>query len=192
MSESTNNTSSVSFTECLKGFVLGFYDPILGIKNLSQKMSMGASLLFAGATTLILYILEVITRIISYARYSSPDGAFIIRVAWSTLLTYGALTFGIAGLAMLVATMQNSKRSFSEVLAAVSMSVVPGALVRILWGYYAGMLVGELGSFFTMAGRAYIAILVFEHVKDDNLSGRKQFLTAALITVIGMAISTTF
>ena len=192
MSESTNNTSSVSFTECLKGFVLGFYDPILGIKNLSQKMSMGASLLFAGATTLILYILEVITRIISYARYSSPDGAFIIRVAWSTLLTYGALTFGIAGLAMLVATMQNSKRSFSEVLAAVSMSVVPGALVRILWGYYAGMLVGELGSFFTMAGRAYIAILVFEHVKDDNLSGRKQFRTAALITVIGMAISTTF
>ena len=192
MSESTNNTSSVSFTECLKGFVLGFYDPILGIKNLSQKMSMGASLLFAGATTLILYILEVITRIISYARYSSPDGAFIIRVAWSTLLTYGALTFGIAGLAMLVATMQNSKRSFSEVLAAVSMSVVPGALVRILWGYYAGMLVGELGSFFTMAGRAYIAILVFEHVKDDNLSGRKQFLTAAIITIVGMAISATF
>ena len=192
MSESTNNTSSVSFTECLKGFVLGFYDPVLGIKNLSQKMSMGASLLFAGATTLILYILEVITRIISYARYSSPDGAFIIRVAWSTLLTYGALTFGIAGLAMLVATMQNSKRSFSEVLAAVSMSVVPGALVRILWGYYAGMLVGELGSFFTMAGRAYIAILVFEHVKDDNLSGRKQFLTAAIITIVGMAISATF
>lgn len=192
MSESTNNMSSVSFTECLKGFVLGFYDPILGIKNLSRKMSMGASLLFAGATTLILYILEVITRIISYARYSSPDGAFIIRVAWSTLLTYGALTFGIAGLAMLVATMQNSKRNFSEVLAAVSMSVVPGALVRILWGYYAGMLVGELGSFFTMAGRAYIAILVCEHVKDENLSGRKQFLTAAVITILGMAISATF
>ena len=192
MSESTNNTSSVSFTECLKGFVLGFYDPILGIKNLSQKMSMGASLLFAGATTLILYILEVITRIISYSRYATPDAEYILRVAWSTLLTYGALTFGIAGLAMLVATMQNSKRNFSEVLAAVSMSVVPGALVRILWGYYAGMLVGELGSFFTMAGRAYIAILVFEHVKDDNLSGRKQFLTAALITIIGMAISATF
>lgn len=192
MSESTNNTSSVSFTECLKGFVLGFYDPVLGIKNLSQKMSMGASLLFAGATTLILYILEVITRIISYSRYATPDAEYVLRVAWSTLLTYGALTFGIAGLAMLVATMQNSKRNFSEVLAAVSMSVVPGALVRILWGYYAGMLVGELGSFFTMAGRAYIAILVFEHVKDDNLSGRKQFLTAALITIIGMAISATF
>ena len=192
MSESTNNTSSVSFTECLKGFVLGFYDPVLGIKNLSQKMSMGASLLFAGATTLILYILEVITRIISYSRYATPDAEYVLRVAWSTLLTYGALTFGIAGLAMLVATMQNSKRNFSEVLAAVSMSVGPGALVRILWGYYAGMLVGELGSFFTMAGRTYIAILVFEHVKDDNLSGRKQFLTAALITIIGMAISATF
>lgn len=192
MSESTNNTSSVSFTECLKGFVLGFYDPVLGIKNLSQKMSMGASLLFAGATTLILYILEVITRIISYSRYATPDAEYVLRVAWSTLLTYGALTFGIAGLAMLVATMQNSKRNFSEVLAAVSMSVVPGALVRILWGYYAGMLVGELGSFFTMAGRAYIAILVFEHVKDDNLSGRKQFLTAAIITIVGMAISATF
>ena len=192
MSESTNNTSSVSFTECLKGFVLGFYDPILGIKNLSQKMSTTASLIFAGATTLILYILEVITRIISYSRYATPDAEYVLRVAWSTLLTYGALTFGIAGLAMLVATMQNSKRNFSEVLAAVSMSVVPGALVRILWGYYAGMLVGELGSFFTMAGRAYIAILVFEHVKDDNLSGRKQFLTAAIITIVGMAISATF
>ena len=72
------------------------------------------------------------------------------------------------------------------------MAVIPGALVRILWGYYAGMLVGELGSFFTMAGRAYIAILVFEHVKDDNLSGRKQFLTAAIITILGMAISATF
>jgi hypothetical protein len=172
--------------------VLGFYDPILGIKNLSQKMSTTASLIFAGATTLILYILEVITRIISYSRYATPDAEYVLRVAWSTLLTYGALTFGIAGLAMLVATMQNSKRNFSEVLAAVSMSVVPGALVRILWGYYAGMLVGELGSFFTMAGRAYIAILVFEHVKDDNLSGRKQFLTAAIITIVGMAISATF
>lgn len=192
MSESTNNTSSVSFTECLKGFVLGFYDPILGIKNLSQKMSTAASLIFAGATALTLYILELITRMISYSRFARLDGAIVLRYAWSSLLTYAALTFGIAGLAMLVATMQNSRRKFSEVLAAVSMAVIPGALVRILWGYYGGMLISEVGSLFTMMGRAYIAILVYEHVKDDNLSGRKQFLTAAIITIVGMAISATF
>ncbi len=192
MSESTNNMNSVSFTECLKGFVLGFYDPILGIKNLSRKMSTSAALIFAGATALILYILEVITRIISYSRYARLDGEVLLRFAWSSLLTYATLTFGIAGLAMLAATMQNSRRKFSEVLAAVSMAVIPGALVRILWGYYGGMLIGELGSFFTMMGRAYIAILVCEHVKDENLSGRKQFLTAAVITILGMAISATF
>ena len=192
MSESTNNMNSVSFTECLKGFVLGFYDPILGIKNLSRKMSTSAALIFAGATALILYILEVITRIISYSRYAHLDGEVLLRFAWSSLLTYATLTFGIAGLAMLAATMQNSTRKFSEVLAAVSMAVIPGALVRILWGYYGGMLIGELGSFFTMMGRAYIAILVCEHVKDENLSGRKQFLTAAVITILGMAISATF
>ena len=192
MSESTNNTSSVSFTECLKGYFLGFYDPILGIKNLSQKMSMGTACLFAGAGTLVLYILEVITRVISYTRYASLEFPYFMRIAWSSLLTYAALTFGIAGLALLVAVVQNSKRNFAEVLAAVTMAVIPGALVRILWGYYGGMLIGELGSFFTMAGRAYIAILVYEHVKDDNLSGKKQFLTAALITVVGMAVSATF
>lgn len=192
MSESTNSKASVSFGECVKGYLLGFYDPILGIKNLSQKMSISTSLLFSGAAVLALYILDVISRVISYVRYATLDIGPFIRIAWSSLLTYGALTFGIAGLAMLVATVQNSRRNFAEVLAAVTMAVVPGALVRILWGYYGGMLIGEVGSFFSMLGRAYIAILVYEHVKDDNLSGRKQFLTAALITIIGMAVSVTF
>lgn len=176
--------------EYAKGYIIGFYDPILGIRNLSQKMSTSVAFIFSGIGAAVLYILSVISRCIIAHEYL--DFPYFVRIAFTSLMTYAIYTFGIAGLAVLVASLQGSKRKYPEVLAAVTMSVMPGALVRILWGHYTSMILGQIGSFFSTLGIVYIAILVMEHVKDDNLSGRKQFLTAALITAGGMAIAAVF
>ncbi len=170
--------------EYAKGYIIGFYDPILGIRNLSQKMSTSVAFIFSGIGAAVLYILSVISRCIIAHEYL--DFPYFVRIAFTSLMTYAIYTF------VLVASLQGSKRKYPEVLAAVTMSVMPGALVRILWGHYTSMILGPIGSFFSTLGIVYIAILVMEHVKDDNLSGRKQFLTAALITAGGMAIAAVF
>ena len=185
MSESTNTTQSVAFSEYPKGAFAGFYNPILGIRNLSSKLSTTAAVVFSGACALALYVLSVLLRLSSFIfKDYDPDVFAIIRDAF---ITYAFLTFGVAGLAWVVSRVQSMNRKFSEIVSAVTMAIIPGSLITI-WGQGLSF-IPYVGSFFSLIGRAYIAILLFEHLKEDRLTGKKQFFTAAITAALGIAIS---
>lgn len=183
-------SENVSINECLKGYFAGFYDPITGIKTLSMKFSTGAAVLFSLAGSLVLYVLEVIARVIILHDYMTVKMFF--SIAFTSFMTYGILTFGVAGIAILVSTIQGSKRKYSELVSAATMAIIPGALIRTLWGRFGNMVESHAGSFFWALGTAYMAILLFEHISDDNLSGRKRFLSAAIITAAAFAIAASY
>ena len=186
MAESTN-TPGTPISEYFKGAFAGFYNPILGIRDLSAKMSTTAAVVFSGACALALYILAVIMR--SFSARDYPDDVFF-SIVIDSFITYALMTFGIAGIAWVISKIQGTNGKFSELLGKVTMSIVPGALITI-WG--SGLsFVPYAGTFFSIAGRAYIAILLFENLKDDRLSGRKQFFTAAVIAALGIAIAYIF
>lgn len=184
MAES-NNQPGISFSEYPKGAFAGFYNPILGIRDLSSKMSTTASVVFAGACALILYVLSVIMRSFNAREYLDD---VIVSIVIDSFVTYAFMTFGIAGLAWVVSRVQNTNGKFSEILATVTMSIIPGSLITIIWGTGLAF-IPYFGSFCGTAGRAYIAILLFENLKDDRLTGKKQFFTAAIITALGIAVS---
>ena len=183
MAESTN-TPDTPIAEYVKGAFTGFYNPILGIRNLSAKMSTTAAVVFSGACALALYILAVIMR--SFIEHDNLDDKFF-RIVIESFITYVLMTFGIAGIAWFVSKIHNTNNKFSELLGTVTMSIIPGALINI-WGTGLSF-IPYAGSFFSIAGSAYIAILLFENLKDDRLSGRKQFFTAAIIAALGIAIA---
>ncbi len=191
MSE-TNSTpkQSIAFEEYIKGYAAGFYNPVMGIKNLSMKLSTGNAIIFSLVGALVLYALEVLSRSIVGASYMTFS--LFMNIAFTSFMTYGIMTFGIAGVAFIASKFQNTVRKYSELVSASTMAVIPGALVRILWGRFGGMLLSNVGSFFWALGTAYMAILLFEHIKDENLSGRKQFFTAALITAACFAVAAAY
>lgn len=191
MAESqTTPKQSVDIAEYIKAYFAGFYDPVMGIKNFSMKISTTGAIVFSLIGALILYTLEVVSRTI--VLHSIMDIGLFGSIAFTSFMTYGIMTFGIAGVAFVVAKIQNSPRKFSELVAAATMAAIPGALVRILWGRFGGMLESHIGSFFWALGTAYMAILLFEHIKDNNLSGKKQFLTAAIIVAGCFASAATY
>lgn len=191
MSE-TNSTpkQSIAFEEYIKGYVAGFYNPVMGIKNLSMKLSTGNAIVFSLVGALILYALEVLSRLIVGASYMTFS--LFLNIAFTSFMTYGIMTFGVAGVAFIASKLQNTVRKYSELVSASTMAVIPGALVRILWGRFGGLLLSNVGSFFWALGTAYMAILLFEHIKDENLSGRKQFLTAAIIVAACFAVAAAY
>lgn len=177
-------------TDYIKAYFAGFYDPILGIKNASQKMTTGTALIFSGVGMLILYALDVVSRLILLREFM--DFSMFLSIALTSFMTYLVLTFGTTGLALLIAKIQGTTRKFPELLAASTMAVIPGALVRILWGRFGTILISNAGTFFWYLGTAYIAILLYEHIKDDMLTGKKQFFTAALTTIALLAVSASY
>lgn len=179
------STPSVAFSEYPKGAFAGFYNPILGIKNLSSKLSTSQSVLFSGACALILYVLSVLLLLGSYIFKDYDPNVF--NIILNAFITYACMTFGIAGLAWVVSRIQNLNRRFSEILSAVTMAIIPGSLI-IIWGQGLSF-ISYVPSFFYYCGRAYLAILLFEHLKDDRLTGKKQFFTAAIVAALGIAIS---
>ncbi len=176
---------SVAISEYIKGAFAGFYNPILGIRDLSTKLSTSAAIIFSGACALALYVLSVALFLGSYLfKDYEPN---ILHIALNAFITYACMTFGIAGLAWVVSRVQNLNRKFPEILSAVTMAVIPGSLI-IIWGQGLSFL-SYVPSFFYYCGRAYLAILLFEHLKDDRLTGKKQFFTAAITAALGIAIS---
>ncbi len=187
MAESTN-TPGIQFSEYPKGAFAGFYNPVLGIRDLSSKMSTTAAFVFSGACALALYVLSVVLTLGSYIfKDYDPDIFVIIRNAF---VTYALLTFGMAGLAWIASQIQRTNRKYPELLSTITMSIIPGSLI-LIWGHSLSF-IPYVGSFFGYCGRAYIAILLFENLKDDRLTGKKQFFTAAIVAVLGIAISFVF
>lgn len=179
------STPSVAFSEYPKGAFAGFYNPILGIRDLSTKLSTSSAVIFSGACALILYVLSVLLFLGSYIfKDYEPN---VLNIALNAFITYACMTFGIAGLAWVVSRIQNLNRKFSEIVSAVTMAIIPGSLL-IIWGQGLSF-ISYVPSFFYYVGRAYIAILLFEHLKDDRLTGKKQFFTAAIVAALGIAIS---
>ena len=176
---------SIDFAEYIKGAFAGFYNPILGIRDLSTKLSTSAALIFSGACALALYVLSNALYLGSFI-FKDYEPSYL-SIILNAFVTYACMTFGIAGLAWVVSRVQNLNRKFSEIISAVTMAIIPGSLI-IIWGQGLSF-IPYVPSFFYYCGRAYLAILLYEHLKDDRLTGKKQFFTAAITTALGIAIS---
>lgn len=187
MAESTN-TPGIQFSEYPKAAFAGFYNPVLGIRNFSSKLPVSSSFIFSGVCAITLYVLSFVLTLCSYIfKDYDPN---VLSIIIDALVTYACLTFGVAGIAWIASAINNTAARYHELLSTVTMSIIPGSLIIIL-GQSMSFL-PYIGAFFGYIGRAYIAILLFENLKDDRLGGKKQFFTAAIITALGIAFSYIF
>lgn len=174
-------------SDYVKGFFAGFYNPLQGIKYYSAKFSKTGAVLFAGATALILYILSILIQF--FICRDILDGSVAVRIALTCFLQYVFLIFGTAFLFYLSDILMKAGRPFGEIVSAVSMCVVPGSLVSILWGMFFIRGSFSVYSFFTAAGLSYSAMLLCQNLKNNNLYGRKKFFTASIVTLLSLAVS---
>lgn len=193
------------FGQFFKSLLTAAFKPVTGAADEAKKYDhIGNSLILSaivvGILTIANFLLYILRTTIynSWPRNAGDTFVRILRNFTGSLFDYALMTFGFAGIMLVIGLILKEKWSFSRLLAITSMAVFPSEAVRVLvikffttvpsnadtlW-YYTMLKYFPISSVLSAAATIYAFILLYEGItRETKLEGNKKGFIFAIAWV---------
>ena len=193
------------FGQFFKSLLTAAFKPVTGAADEAKKYDhIGNSLILSaivvGILTIANFLLYILRTTIynSWPRNAGDTFVRILRNFTGSLFDYALMTFGFAGVMLVIGLILKEKWSFSRLLAITSMAVFPSEAVRVLvikffttvpsnadtlW-YYTMLKYFPISSVLSAAATIYAFILLYEGItRETKLEGNKKGFIFAIAWV---------
>lgn len=190
------------FGQFFKSLLTAAFKPVTGAADEAKKYDhIGNSLILSAIVVGILTIANFLLYMLRTTIYNSwPRNAGdvfvrILRNFTGSLFDYALMTFGFAGIMLVIGLILKEKWSFSRLLAISSMAVFPSEAVRVLvikffttvpsnadtlW-YYTMLKYFPISTVLSAAATIYAFILLYEGItRETKLEGNKKGFVFAI------------